>query len=275
LRQSSSLTGSNSAGAGKNPLSTPLMSLDKDYLKYNFANPLNIFYKKKKTNIDNIAELKTITLKEYFERFKNIDVVEKKVNLTLNTLNVFNDINSHRILIDNAEKDYLKYNFGKNKFQLPPSIKKKVSIKKGVSIKNIQEDLRELIQSFKYVDLSEKQIKNKLTNIYNYGIRTLIQEKNLSHCLLNEHPKPDNAHIISKKSLFKNKDDESLFKAADPFNCLRLSPSTHTSFDNNLITFTTDGKIIDANGKILVNDPIQDILSSPERMEYISENYEY
>ncbi|MDK2819531.1 MAG: HNH endonuclease, partial [Mycoplasmataceae bacterium] len=114
-----------------------------------------------------------------------------------------------------------------------------------------------------------------LTNVYNYGIRTLIKEKKLSYCLLDQHPKPENAHIISKASLFKNKDEESLFKSADPFNCLRLSPSTHTSFDDNLITFTPDGKIIDVDGKVLINDPIHDILSSPQRMKYINENFEH
>ncbi len=274
LTQSSLIMGSNSTGAEKNPLLTPLMSLDNEYLKYNFANPLNKFYKKSKININNLYDLKIITLKEYFEKYNKIDVVIKKVHLTLDTFEVFQDINSHRILVDGANKEY-KDNFENKNLKLPLKNKKQKEVKKNISVKNIQEDLRQMIQSFKYVDLSEKQIKSKLTSIYNYGVRTLIKEKKLSYCLIDNHPNPENAHIISKKSLFKNQNDESLFKSADPFNCLRLSPNIHTSFDNNTITFTTEGKIIDLDGKILLNEPIKDILNSSERMKYISENYEY
>ena len=274
LTQSSLMMGSNSTGAEQNPLSTPLMSLDKDYLKYNFANTLNKFYKNVKINLENINELKTITLKQYFKRYNNVDIVGKKANLSFNTLEVFNDINYHRILIDKAENDYVN-NFESDKLILPLSINKKSNIRKDVSVENIREYLWELIGTFKDVELTEQQIRNKLTHVYNYGIQTLIKNKKLSYSSFEEFPNPENAHIISKASLLKKQDDESLFKSADPFNCLRLSPSTHTSFDKNLITFTPDGKIIDTNGKVLINDPIHDILSSPQRMKYINENYEH
>ena len=279
LMQTSSLTGSNSNGAGQNPLSTPLMCLDKDYIKYNFANPLNEFCekyqcRKSKINIGNINDLKTITLKEYFERYKSVVVVRGKENLTLDTFKVFNEINSYRILMDHAQKEYTNNIENKN-LKLPVKKQKQKEFKKNVSVKNVQDDLRETIQTFKHVFLSKQQIKNRLQKHYNYGVRLLIKENKLSHCSFNDYPKPMNAHIISRESLFHIHDDESLFKYADPFNCLRLSPDIHGLFDNNIITFTTEGKIIDFEKKLWVNDPIKDILNSPERMKYISENYEY
>lgn len=237
LRQLSYLSGSNPSGAKKYPKASPLKCIDKDYLSFNFYNPLKKYQNKKHLFNQNIS-LKLI----------------KKVSLS-------DIINSNQYL-DNFIEEFYSYNWMYINLLDDENIKEKLNatipiwkINKDVKEKDVEKQCLDKVEEI--YNLYSKNCyngndgyKKQLRSIYKSWTKYLISINKLKEISqLNYISKEiiETAHIIGFSFLISSNKIEDWKLAVNGNNAIFIEPNYHKLFDKNIITFNPE------NRKIIVN----------------------
>lgn len=258
--QFSYFQGSNISGAKGNSKATPLVCMEQKYFDCNFANPMKKLLKKQKDFLN-------------YEIIKEISIIEFMIE-NENFRNLFRESNvwyfydedipdSERLSATKSEENHDENNISTRMF--PIDIDEKIShyidaYFAGAWGKNDQNTHKRILRT-----LFGSSVRRELNN---KNIPFCASKKNFDSCVI------ENAHIISFAKLVDLNTRESLMKAINPFNVLRIDSNHHKLFDNNKITFDLQGNII-KNDKVL-DESFLDIENLPkETINFIQENYEY
>ena len=230
--QLSLFQGSNVSGAKTNHKASPLVCVDQLYFGCNFANPIKNLYSKKKDKTTNYNIVDSISLQKFIEENETFRDLFKEYNEWY-----FNDID--------AEEYEIEYEIGDYKIK---NIEKK-------SEKLNERILNYLDSYFSGIIISENKKKHSdmLRRFYASSIKKEINNNKIPFCALTVRVKSNllvNAHIISFAKLVDLNTRESLLMAINPYNVLRIDRNTHTLFDDNEITFDTNGNKISRENKI-------------------------
>ncbi len=242
------ITGSNPTGSNGIYANSPFLlnydDGDNDYLGYKqfkiFINSIKKIYKKNKEieniiltfeNIDNVIEYfrdKKITLKELMR--KNI-VFSKNIILRNNL-----EENYQNIWKDDVFKDVVINNGHINKFIKDEKIKEE----------HIKKETNKIIIRMNKEEISKDEAIVNLRALFRKGLLKKFKKKEYRDLVLGDLPikieDAEAAHIISIKEIKERNLDYSLI--ADKNNGLLLSPTIHSIFDKNKISFDKNGIII-------------------------------
>ncbi|MBD5423246.1 MAG: hypothetical protein HDR43_01995 [Mycoplasma sp.] len=230
------LSGSNPSGAETFHKSTPILCIEPDdnLFKCNFANVLKNYESKEKNKIQ-IQELKN--------KYKEF----KEYNL--------NSFIKHNLIKD-FENTFIFYN--QDKFW-DIKIEKKDDTKDQLKKYRDSKENQELF-IYSYINkkldgnIGDKKFKQKLRSFYTSNIEKCLRMKKIEYSFVSEKfiGEIENAHIISFSELTSSNNIKNIMKAIDPYNCLRIYPNEHRSFDKGNIKFDKQGNIVSAaTNKIL------------------------
>ncbi|MGL5357968.1 MAG: MAG4270 family putative restriction endonuclease [Metamycoplasmataceae bacterium] len=225
------LSGSNISGAERNPLASPIRCIDIEYYNCNFANVLKLYNSNKK------------------EKTKNYDK-----NIPEYNLNQFLEKN----IIPGFTENFNKYNKQSEEYEKRTLLKKKNFAFNENQETFIISVINKTIEEYdKHNSKNINNIKARLRSFYTTNVNVCLQNNIIPYSFSKEkrsYENLENAHIISFEKLIKNNNEKSLKDAISPFNCLRIHPDEHTSFDKGQIYFDMEGKIIDRIKQNQIND---------------------
>lgn len=256
--QFSYFQGSNISGAKTNSKASPIVCMEQQYSGCNFANPMKLIRGKENLNYQIIKDISLVELIEDNENFMNIF---KEYNAWY-----FNDL-----LVDNSK------------------IKLSLQNEKLYSEHNIESwvypnDLDDKISNYIDAHLNDTWKDNDI-NIHKRMLRTFfgsavkreLNNKKLPFCASKVQYNSsviENAHIINFSKLVEINSKESILKAINPFNVLRINSDNHKLFDRHIITFDPQGNIIMNNE--IIEESFLDIINLPEEtIHFLEENYKY
>ena len=258
--QFSYFQGSNITGAKGNSKATPLVCTEQRYFGCNFANPMKQLLKKQK-DFWNYQIIKEISLIEFISENKTFMNLFRESNVWY-----FHDediLDSERILETKSEENYDENNI--NSWVFPDDLDEKIS------------DYIDAYFSGMWKDHDQNAHKRILRTFFGSSVRRELNNKNLPFCASKKNYDSsiiENAHIISFAKLVDLNTKESILKAINPYNVLRIDSNHHKLFDKNKITFDLEGNVI-KNDEIL-DKSFLDIDNLPkETINFIKENYEY
>ncbi|WPL39430.1 MAG4270 family putative restriction endonuclease [Malacoplasma iowae] len=237
LKQLSYLSGSNASGAEKNSKATPLKCIDKNYLSFNFYNPL------KKYKINN----------HLFESDFNFDSIK--------IISLSDVINSNQYL-ENFKEEFYKYNWMYINLledeETIVNLNKKISLLKSNNDKqkNVEKlfltkvnDIYDLYNKKFYNDSNE--YKRQLRSIYKSWTSYLVSIDKLKDVSQNKYVSTEvieAAHIIGFSFLISSNNINNWKLAVNGNNVIFIESNFHKMFDKNIITFNPN------NRKIVINE---------------------
>lgn len=241
LEQLSYLSGSNPSGSETSFNATPLRCIDKNFLSFNFYNPLKKYRSKKhqfESNLD-LENIETIGL---------VDVVNSNVYL------------------DNFKDEFCKYNFmyinliekenPKDRLNKVMSLLEENRIKKNRVESSFNDKVEEIYNLFKNGFYNgNSNYKNQLRSIYNSWTSYLISINKIKNISQNEyisHETIETAHIIGFSYLVNRSNLKDWKLAVNGNNAIFIDANTHTLFDKNLITFNP------YNRRIVIKEDLPD-----------------
>ncbi len=258
--QFSYFQGSNITGAKGNSKASPLVYTEQIYFGCNFANPMKELFKKQK-DVFNYELIKEISLIEFISENKTFMNHFRKSNVWY-----FNDQDipdSERILETKSEENYDENNV--NSWVYPEDLDDKISNYIDAHFSNM------------WKDHDQNAHKRMLRTFFGSSVRRELNNKNIPFCSSIKNYDSsiiENAHIISFAKLVNLNTRESIMKAINPFNVLRIDSNHHKLFDKNKITFDLQGNVIKNN--LILDESFLDIDNLPKKtIHFIEENYKY
>lgn len=259
-KQFSYFQGSNISGANSNSKASPLLCIEQEYFKCNFANPMKKI--KGKLNLN-------------YEITKNISLVELMKDNDFK--NIFKESNIW--YFNDLSVDYPKYSKDLS-HSYPDEIYSENNFNNWKWPKDLDEKISDYIDAYLNGILKENDMKihkRMLRTFFGSSVRRELDNKKIPYCSMKEKVPSEiieNAHIIKFSKLVSLNTKESLLKAVSPFNVLRIDSNHHKLFDNNKITFDSKGNKIFNDSKDIIQFLDIDILPK-ETINFIEENYEY
>lgn len=277
-------TGSNSSGAESSPKKCEIIyySNGNPWCNgINFSNPLNkclvAEYKKYCKNI--IIN----TLDKDIEIYNFIDVIEKdgfqnfyKLIKSYNTIDFYlKDKNLNDVIREDISNNE---NLNSLENDINNESKNYKSKRGGIDYYNLQIEkiINDYNDDFINSNQSEKKLRLIQKVLLNIQIKSMIEEKVIDSYNSLEgdeiaNYKYEHAHIVSVRTC---KREDRYKDISDPNNCLILSPSIHSLFDDSKITFSDDGSTFSNNDKIN-HLKIKNELLNDDRKKYLKENFIY
>lgn len=256
--QLSLFQGSNVSGAKTNHKASSLVCVDQLYFGCNFANPIKNLYSKKKDKTTNYNIIDSISLQKFIEENETFRDLFKEYNEWY-----FNDIDAEEYEIEYEIDDYKIKNINQKN---PEKLNERI--------------LNYLDSYFSGIIISENKKKHSdmLRRFYASSIKKEINNNKIPFCALTVRVKSNllvNAHIISFAKLVDLNTRESLLMAINPYNVLRIDQNTHKLFDDNEITFDTNGNKISRENKTTSKDFLDIKKLHLETIKILNDNWKY